>query len=70
MCNERAWRRVRPAPYAPPMTEQNRLDEIERRIAAEEAEDAARPDDEHREPIRAYEGFAGTGVMPRGEDED
>lgn len=54
------------------MTEQKRtLDEIEAEIAAEEAEDAAIPDDEPREPIKTYEGFASSGVTPRSEpDQD
>lgn len=49
------------------MTEPSRLDEIEERIAAEEAEDAATSDDEPREEIRTYDGFAGSGVTPRSE---
>lgn len=44
------------------------MNKTERLNAAEQAEDAARPDDEHRQPIRAYEGLAGTGVAS-GKDE-
>lgn len=53
------------------MAEQSRrereryLDEVERQIAAEEAADAAKPNFP-REEIKTFDGFAGTGVMPRG----
>lgn len=55
------------------MTEQKRtLDDVEAEIAAEEAEDAATSDDEPRQEIKTYPGFAGTGAAPHPEraDED
>ncbi|WP_156527359.1 hypothetical protein [Gordonia sp. 852002-51296_SCH5728562-b] len=41
------------------------LDEIEAQIAAEEADDAARTDDEQRPGIRTYDGWSDTGAAPR-----
>lgn len=58
------------------MTEQCRsererdLDAVERQITAEEAEDAAKPDDAPHEKIKTYEGFAGTGATPRAVQDD
>lgn len=63
------------APMLRAMPEQSRsereryLDGVERQIAAEEVEDAARPDDAPREEIKTYEGFAGTDITPRSEPE-